>query len=650
MGKRHLTTRETFKWITNRLVPTLLALLAVVGLWFVGQHMERAAYDLLTWISAKPAERSPVTLVLIDDESLTRLHSRFGSAPWPRKAFVDIFQRIQTYQPAVMVFDGHFVNINEPGDTEVFAALHQFPHLVIGLVMNENQEVRSRLNTALPAYYQLSLGVVSVREEADGKIRSLKPIYHIPGANRLQSGVFPALSLAGAYEYLATKSPGQGWILDVDEATQPPRLLLYPENKVGGGLSAPLSAGDAFYLHWYRPQNVQPGEYQASHEAIPLWRLFEPSGQPPDLKGRIVLIGSSATLYRDYHHTPMARQHLGPDIHATAIDNILHGETIRKASLSANMLILLLLSLAMGVMRLKIRSFGQTLLYLLGAMVIYAWLVFWMLSERFFWLDLVTPLLFMLVAFLAGSTLRIIFKEQKLAAMERNLSQLVDPEVFREIQRMSHVLKPGGHKLEITSMFVDIRNFTHIAEHLQPAEVTALLNEFYEDMVTVVFKHHGTIDKFMGDGILIIFGAPLPNPEHRQSAVLAAHEILSATKALSLRWQETRGIDTDIGISLNSGPAFVGFLGPTDKLEYTGVGDTVNICVRLQEQTKQFQTRLIMSEDTVQGARQPLSSIIPSDSYQELGEVAVRGREATIRIYTLQHAFLDAEAEENKSG
>lgn len=605
---RNFSIETLLLWTYNRLIPSLLAVSALIGLWFLGQAVERPVYDLLTRWSAKPAQQSPVTLVLIDDASVLRLSGRFGPMPWPRKAFLEIFNAIYARKPALVVFDSHFINLNQPGDRQFFERLAQFPNLISGLALSENQNAPNDLNSQFPEYYRLKLGVVSMQEDADGIIRRFQPFYalSLPTGGRK---TYPALSMAAVTTFQHRSS------------TQPNQTLL---------------------LRWHRILNPGKAEYARSHEAIPLWRFFEPSTPKPELSGRIALIGSASTFYRDYHQSPMALRHSGPDIHATAIDNLLHGKSIRKLPAWLNLLLLCLLCYLTFHLRMNIRHFGKTLLYTLGMVVIYFWIALWLLAEQSWWIDVATPSLFMAAAFLAGSTFRIFFKEKQLAAMEKSLSQLVDPEVFQEIRRLSHVLKPGGEKLEITSMFVDIRNFTTLAERLQPHEVTEILNEFYGAIVGIVFSYQGTIDKFMGDGILIIFGAPLPNQNHRVLAMRATLDILEATARLSTRWRENRAIETDIGISLNSGMAFVGFLGPTDKLEYTGVGDTVNICVRLQEHTKQFHTRLILSEHTLQGVQEFLSDKITPENIIPLGEAALRGREATVRIFTLQQALLQA--------
>lgn len=636
----------------------------MVVLWMAGQHAESFVHDLFLRWCAKPASNSPVTLVLIDDDSLSKLRERFGSPPWPRQAYLEVFQAVNAAHPTLMVFDSHFISIEKTEDARFFTALKQFPNLISGLVMEESGQGENQLNTKLPQYYQLNLGVVSVGEDEDGVIRSLKPFYHTH-SGMLSGGVFPALSLAAAYEYLPLKkgqdkassqpansvasavSPNaspeeavQPWAVDWDPDGKNGLLKIYPENQPEQGIQVPLSPQGTLGLRWERLLNPNQPEAARSHEAIPLWRFFDSQSPAPELAGKIALIGTSSSFYRDYHHTPLANRHLGPDIHATAIDNLLSGQSIRKVETWRNLTLLFFLCQTIFFMRLRYRSISRTLLYTLGSMVIFSWMAFWCLSTQGWWLDVVTPLLFMTASFMAASTCRISLKEKQLANMEKNLAQLVDPEVFQEIRRLSHVLVPGGQKLEITSLFVDIRNFTALAEHLQPHELTEMLNEFYGDTVNIIFSYHGTIDKFMGDGILIIFGAPLPNRDHRLLAMRAAHDILQATGELCQRWRDTLAIDTEIGITLNSGPAFVGFFGPTDKLEYTGVGDTVNICVRLQEHTKQFHTRLIISESTLAGLDDALNDCIPPDSYMPLGEVSVRGREGMIRIFTLKQALI----------
>lgn len=461
-------TLRFFKWFCNRMAPAVLALMALIGLWFAGQQTERVIYGVFSQWSAKPALQRPVQIILIDPESMVQLKRNLGNLPASKASDLNTLYKTLKNHPDILSPDKHFGNFN----------------------------------------------------------------------------------------------------------------------------STPIA-----------------------------------------------LIAESPSIGDDDHQTPATNRYSGPDIYGSALENIIQKQSIQKAPAWLNFGLLTLLCTAVFLMRLNIKHFGKTLLYTLGTLIIYCWIAFWLFSQKGFWLDVITPELFIAVAFLAGSSFRIVFQEKQLAMMERNMAQLVDPEVFQEIRRMAHILKPGGQKLEITSMFVDIRDFTTLAERLPPHELTELLNAFYEAIVKIVFTYRGTVDKFMGDGILMIFGAPLSVATHAALAVQAAMDMLVVTQALSVHWKETRGIDTEIGISIHSGPAFVGFLGPTGKLEYTAVGDTVNLCVRLQEHAKKFNTRLIISERTLEGLQRSPAHQALADNYLPLGEVQIRGRESGVCIYTLPEAY-----------
>ena len=137
-------------------------------------------------------------------------------------------------------------------------------------------------------------------------------------------------------------------------------------------------------------------------------------------------------------------------------------------------------------------------------------------------------------------------------------------------------------------------------------------------------------DAILGDGVMILFGAPVPDINHAQDATLAALELVAASGALIEKWKRERSIDTEIGISLHSGSAFVGFIGPKNKLEYTAIGDTINICARLQEQTKAFNAAIIVSQDTLLQCPQQ------QQYFKPLGPATIRGRDTSIEIWALK--------------
>lgn len=627
---------NTFQLINQWITPVILVMLSVIGTWLVAQSMEPDIFDRFLKGTAKSAENSPVVLVLIDDESVSKLKPRYGNLPWDRENYIEIFETINNNNPQLMVFDSHFIQNNNATDRQFFKALRQFPNLITGMVEGEE-------NTGtqiIPELYQLNPGVVNVMEESDGTIRRYKTLYDInrktPSHQKI-SGVFPALSVASVYDYLQRTQPEAGWMLNFEVDSKKSLLKIASEDTEQSGIQLPIDKKHAFYLRW---QKLLPKEnrYQHSHKAIPLWHFYD--GQ---LKGqinldhKIALIGSSSTVYRDYHKTPMSNRHLGADIHATAMDNLLFNQGIHTLKQWQKGLILFILVCFILLVRLNIKRQSHVVLYTVGTMVIYLYLAYFILfSQLGVKADVVTPLAFIVLTSFGANALQLFWRDRQMERMEGNMEKLVSSSVLKEIKRQGQI-KAGGEKREITSMFVDIRNFTHLAEHLPPDDVTDMLNEFYTLVLELVFNHRGTVDKFMGDGILIMFGAPIHEENHHELAIHAAIDIIKETEKMAKRWKQEKDWETDVGISINSGTVFVGFIGPAHRLEYTAVGDTVNTCVRLQEKVKDYDKQIIISETT---ARPFMEKADEKDTVlyllKSLDNVTVRGRDGKIEIYTIE--------------
>jgi adenylate cyclase len=202
-------------------------------------------------------------------------------------------------------------------------------------------------------------------------------------------------------------------------------------------------------------------------------------------------------------------------------------------------------------------------------------------------------------------------------------------------QVMDTVLSSGsggvqlsGDRRRISVLFCDIRGFSTISERLQPEQVVRLLNDYFETMVDVVFKNRGTLDKFMGDGLMVIFGAPQDDPYQEEHALRAAVEMQHALQALRKKWRP-EGIDIRVGIGIHSGPAVVGNIGSSRRMAYTAIGDTVNLASRLESATKELGVEILVSEYTYHAVR-------GSFQFREMGAVQVRGRSEPVRTYAVE--------------
>ena len=208
------------------------------------------------------------------------------------------------------------------------------------------------------------------------------------------------------------------------------------------------------------------------------------------------------------------------------------------------------------------------------------------------------------------------------------LGKVVSPEIAAQLLRSEAVL--GGEEREVTILFSDLRNFTGLSESLVPAEVLALLNRYLDRMSTIVEEHHGVVDKYIGDAIMALFGAPVDDPAAADHALAAALAMNAALGTLNNELAAEGQPQLAVGIGINTAPVVAGNMGSRRRLNYTVIGDGVNVAARLQALTKEpgYQARILISESTLRAARDQYAT-------RALGEVAVRGRAGTVRLFAL---------------
>lgn len=185
-----------------------------------------------------------------------------------------------------------------------------------------------------------------------------------------------------------------------------------------------------------------------------------------------------------------------------------------------------------------------------------------------------------------------------------------------------------GEKRKITVFFSDIREFTHIAESMPPEKVVTFLNEYFKKMLDIIFKHNGMLDKLIGDGIMAEFGVPLEDPQQERNAVLTAFEMQEAIKLLNEKWKSEGKPAVEVGIGIHTGEAIVGSVGSETRMEYTAIGDTVNIASRLEHVTKEKNVQIVVSESTYRA----LYNEFPS---KNLGALTLPGKEQPINAYAI---------------
>jgi adenylate cyclase len=212
--------------------------------------------------------------------------------------------------------------------------------------------------------------------------------------------------------------------------------------------------------------------------------------------------------------------------------------------------------------------------------------------------------------------------------LKLNFARYVSLHVMEEILSAEDVAKLEGERRKITVLFSDIRHFTNLSEELPPEQVVSLLNEYFGAMLDVIFEYNGTLDKFLGDGIMVEFGAPLDDPDQEKHAVLAAIAMQKELKKLNTKWKSENKPTIEMGIGIHTGLAIVGNIGSERRLDYTAVGDTVNVASRLEQATKTLQKPILISE-TTHGA------LDITFKTTNLGSMSLPGRKEALIVYAI---------------
>ena len=347
----------------------------------------------------------------------------------------------------------------------------------------------------------------------------------------------------------------------------------------------------------------------------------------------IVLLGVTARGASTLVSTPdgLKAPH---EIQAAAISTLLQGKNIARPDWADGAEILALIAILAGIAALAFNLYYSipALLVAIAASIGYTWYSF---TTSYTLLD---PSYIIFAAFITWAVTSFIsfYTQFKLRQqVKKQFEHYLDPGMVGKLQKNPELLKLGGERKDMTFLFCDIRGFTPISEGYKdnPEGLVELINQFLTNQTNIILKHGGTIDKYMGDCIMAFWNAPLDDPKHACHAIVAAIEMRRSLAELNIVLQHERGIEINTGIGINTGPCIVGNMGSDSRFDYSVIGDAVNLASRLESQCKEFDTDLIISEFTMQQA--------PSNEYEKLGEVTVKGKNEQVKIYTIPKINLD---------
>jgi len=395
------------------------------------------------------------------------------------------------------------------------------------------------------------------------------------------------------------------------------------------GRRVPLDEDGRFLLRFHGGEGV--------YRQYPYWRVLysaievaegrtPPAARPEEFRDKIVIVGSTAPGLLDLRATSVRDVTPGYVIHATALDNLLHGDGLVRPTVVPRTVALLLFATLAGVLFGAIPSLRDSSLLAVALVVGYVGVALWVFSSFHLWLLIVTPVVAVVAAHLGVTGYGYLTEGRERKFLRGAFSRYVAPEVVDQLVKNPGQLALGGETRELTVMFADVAGFTSLSEGRAPREIVELMNECFTAITGVIQRHGGTVDKFIGDAVMAFWNAPVELPDHAARACRATQDLLKALVRLNVGWA-ARGLPAiSMRVGLATGPALVGNVGSSTKFNYTVMGDTVNLASRLEGAAKVFGTLSLIAGSTVQAAASAVAC-------RELDWLQVKGRSEPVPVF-----------------
>ena len=567
-----------------------------------------------------------VAVILIDDASLAMMNPIVGRWPWPRSVYGDLVDFLSLGNPRAIVFDLLFSESDfhsgerGGGDIRLAQASSDAGNVVFAMQLQQDEAEGERgvaLDRSLPSYAldgvlsgmpsgpsnnnvfyfpiepiarsAAGLGVVTVVADEDGIYRRAPLVY------AYQNYLFPSLGFAPI-----TLSDLKGG-----------------ELSLRGSLINYYSKFDSYSI----------GGVIASAQQVMAGELDDLLVDPFEFEDKIVFIGASAAGLEDLKATPLSSAMPGVMIHASVAANLLRGDVLEVMPKGyvwgvAGLLVVVVSLLVLGFKRLLYQIMAPVFLALSYASV--AWFAF----GQNYVMDMVLPLGSILLAAVFGSIYLLMTEGRDKRRVRNMLAQYVSPAVLGSVvdRYEEYIEAEVGSEEELSILFSDIRGFTSLSEAVPAAQVVEMLNHYFSAMNEAIFEHRGTIDKFIGDAIMAFWGAPIRERRHADLAVAAAMEMHVRLKGVNRWLVERRYPEVKIGIGINTGRVILGNIGSVQKLDYTVIGDNVNLASRLEGLTKEYGCTIVISQYTYEALVAPMPCYL-------VDLVRVKGKRQPIHIY-----------------
>jgi adenylate cyclase len=653
----------------QRLIRYALSLaLTVVFLLHVGgvvtipmlKSLENQAYDARLKLTLPNVPNKQVVIIDIDEKSLGEI----GRWPWNRDVMANIIDNLfDYYQINSLGFDIVFAEADQDEGAKLLqqmadgplkhdnAFLQQYQPAIKSLQRDERFAESLKNRKTIMGFVldtdthkgTLPAAVARLDDSIRGRIPFIQPKGYTANLQVLQqnaagAGFFdnPLLDEDGVFRRVPLLQEYDGELYEslalslTRAAMGSPRIELVVESDA--------SNKSEMFLEWVKigdmmiPVDEHAGVLvpyigpKKSFDYIPAVDILNKTTRAEDIKGKIALFGTSAAGLQDLRTTPLEPAYPGVEIHANIIQGILDQRIMHQPGYTQGFEFLLL-----AVVGLVLTFLLPVLSPLWGLIASTSMLMLVIVTNLAAWqsyqlvLPLASPLLLIVLIFTLQMTYGFFVETRGKRQLTHLFGQYLSPELVEEMSRNMDEITLDGEIREMTVLFSDVRNFTTISESMEPKELTQLINGFLTPITHIIFEQRGTIDKYMGDAVMAFWGAPSADPQHALHALNAAMQIVNRMRELRTDFAARGWPEIRIGIGINTGEMNVGNKGSEFRVDYTILGDAVNLGSRLEGLTKVYGVDIIAGENT--------RYAVPEYEYRELDLVRVKGKDKPVAIY-----------------
>lgn len=628
--------------LVSLLLTFILFLISQIGFM---QEIEYKLTDQRFRLGAIPERAdSNVVMIAIDDGSLEFFGENGISWPWPRSYYAYVVDYFTTAGAKAVLFDMQFYEADidreetyaEETDGAFADAIERNGNVILGTQLSVDSlnlgvdlsrfsiPVTNREKNKAMAYHGLiapldiflqevrSIGIINVEPDRDGVIRRI-PLLHPLRENNL-----PQMAFSGWYNTL----------------TNPAEVTFKGKKAEIRGIKIPLDEQGNFLINWYGNLNGEsPFTYYPFRAVISSASSYlyggEPLIPPEKFNDKYIIIGATAAGLLDLKTNPYTKILPGMEIWATALSNFINQDFIHPVPEVVNFLVTWITIFLVFYLITHFNARISNLFLLLLLILIFAHdFVLWKYFRAP--INLTLNFLGFVISYLLMITVSYLLEGKSKREIRKIFTRYLHPDVIKSLEENPDQIHLGGEEINATVLYTDIYNFTTISETKTPKELVGELNDYFRKLTGIVLDHSGLLDKYTGDGIMALFGAPIARKDHALLACEAAYAHKQIRVELEKNKQLTAAdqLHTKTRTGINSGLLVAGNIGSDKRMDYTAIGDTVNLASRLEGVNKVYQTNIIISEHTYEEVKEIFLC-------RELDSLRVKGKNEPTRIYEL---------------